>query len=69
MSSEPKVDQAELGKVIRGMQPTARIDPVVNQAELGRVIRDMQSAPSVRPNFNQAAQDIVNRGAADKRKK
>ena len=36
MSSEPKVDQAELGKVIRGMQPTARIDPVVNQAELGR---------------------------------
>lgn len=69
MTNDPKVNQSELGKVIRDMQQPVRIDPTVNHAELGKVIRDMQGTPSVRPNFNQAAQDIVNQGAADKRKK
>jgi hypothetical protein len=69
MQSDPKVNQEELGKVIRGMQAPTRVDPTVNHAELGKVIRDMQGEPSVRPNFNQAAQDIVDQGAANKRKK
>lgn len=70
MQSDPKVNQEELGKVIRGMQQSpARVDPTVNHVELGKVIRGMQGAPSARPNFNQAAQDIVNQGAADKLKK
>ena len=69
MQSDPKVNQEELGKIIRGMHSPTRVDPTVNHAELGKVIRDMQGAPSVRPNFNQAAQNIVDQGAADKRKK
>ena len=70
MQSDPKVNQEELGKIIRGMQQApVRVDPAVNHVELGKVIRDMQGAPSVRPNFNQAAQNIVDQGAADKRKK
>ena len=69
MQNDPKVNQEELGKIIRGMQAPTRVDPTVNHAELGKVIRDMQGAPSVRPNFNQAAQNIVDQGAADNRKK
>lgn len=69
MTSDPKVNQDELGKVIRGMQAPVRIDPTINHAEIGKVIRDMQGTPSVRPNFNQAAQDIVDQGAAEKRLK
>lgn len=69
MIPTPNVNQNELGKVIRAMQGTPKVDSTVNQAELGKVIRDMKGTPSARPNFNQAAQDIVNQGAIDKRKK